>query len=158
MRDKPLYPWSLHALVYSCPSVGCLMDLCEENYAALSRLAPGLESMRGDHHSFGRGGVDLRLEILEQTKYTTLIHLTHTFPPERGGRTDPDAVLRVYHDASQAEIVELSQTVLPLERTFEHPSLERKWKANLFVAKWLEYCLVQGHEFVCDSVAEAVEA
>ena len=143
-------------MLYSCPSVGCLMDLCEENYHALVRLAPGLESMGGDLHSPGRGGVNLRLEIQEQTKYTTLVHLTYSFPAGDGRRTDPDAVLRVYHDAAQAEIVELNQTVLPLERGFDSPSLEQKWKANLFVSKWLDYCLIQGHRFCEEDCGEAV--
>ena len=156
MHQRSRYPWDLNALIHSCPSVGCLMDLCEENYLHLCRMAPGLESMRGDHHSLGKAGVDLRLEVLEQTRYTTLIHLTYTFPPERGGRTDPDAVLRVYHDACQAEIVELNQTALPLDRSFNHPSLERKWKANLFIAKWLEYCLQQGHGFACAAMDSVV--
>jgi hypothetical protein len=36
------YPWSDTLLTQARPSVGDLMRLCEENYAWLRRLAPGL--------------------------------------------------------------------------------------------------------------------
>jgi uncharacterized protein YqiB (DUF1249 family) len=141
------YPWPLRALVSGKPSVGRLMELCEENYHHLLRLAPELRIMEGVFLSRLEGAMDLSLEIQEQTPYTTLVHLTYFFAHETGQLPDPDAMLRVYHDSGQAEILELRQKALPLNRGVEHPTLDQKWKANLFLSKWLCYCAQQGHRF-----------
>ncbi|OQX31796.1 MAG: hypothetical protein B0D96_00440 [Candidatus Sedimenticola endophacoides] len=144
----PWYPWSLRSLANSRPSVGWLMDLCDENHVLMCRLAPGLRDFTGSHRSRLGDGMDLHLEVLEQTPYTTLVHLTYYFTREGArSRPDPDARLRVYHDCAQVEVLALRQHALPLEPLFEHPALDQKWKANLFLSKWLAYCLQQGHRF-----------
>jgi uncharacterized protein YqiB (DUF1249 family) len=55
--------------------------------------------------------------------------------------------LRAYHDAAQVEVLSLRQTVLPVLRHYDTPALGAKWRANLFVSKWLGYCLSQGYRF-----------
>ena len=91
--------------------------------------------------------MDLHLRVLEQTPYTTLIHLTYYFDHEQGQKPDPDAQVRIYHDSGQAEVIELRQSSLPLNTGLEHPTLEQKWKVNLFLSKWLSYSVLQGHGF-----------
>jgi uncharacterized protein len=155
LRHRPQaplpYPWDLRGLLQGRPSVGLLMDLCEENYRRLRRLAPELERLRGGQRCplDGRpaGGMDLHLEVLEQTPYTTLFRLTYFFGPEGERLPDPDAVIRAFHDARQAEILELQQSALPLDKAFHHPALEQKWRANQFLSKWLSYCVAQGYRF-----------
>ena len=132
------------------PTVGDLMSLCEENYRALQRLAPNLPRLNGPFVSSNEGGADLLLEVREQAPFTTIFRLTHLFagPDERGcWRPDPDALLRAYHDAGQVEVLDLRQTALPVFNHYRSPALQAKWKANLFVSKWLSYCLSQGHHF-----------
>ena len=141
------YPWNISALLAGCPSVGCLMDLWDENYRYLIKLAPRLRSLQGRLLSPVRNGMDLYLEVLEQTPYTTMIRLTYYFQRPDGRYSDPDAVLRVYHDSRQVEVLDLKQQALPLKQGQQPPGLEQKWKANLFLAKWLTYCAHQGHEF-----------
>ncbi len=119
----------------------------EENYRHLLRLAPDLELMSGKHLSSLGSGVDLHLDIFEQTPYTSLIHLTYFFPHVAGYYPDPDATLRVYHDFLQVDVVDLRQSTLPLQRWGAHPTLEQRWKINLFLSKWLGYCITQGHSF-----------
>ena len=146
-----LCPLTTLALGSRRPTVGALMGLCEENYILLSRLAPGLPSRRGRLVSRIPGGVDLHLTIDSQSAYTTALRLTHVF---RGGevgdppfRSDPDVRLRVYHDARQVEVLDLRQTALPVHADYQPPALDSKWRLNLFLAKWLSYCLQQGHRF-----------
>ncbi len=143
----PVYPWSLRSLLLGRPSLGGLMDLCEENYRLLTRLVPQLHDREGYLHSELPRGMDLHLAILEQTPYTTLLHLTYYFPHETGMAPDPDTTLRAYHDAAQVEVQDLRQAALPLARGPHYPTLEQKWKANLFLSKWLAFCVVQGHRF-----------
>mgnify|MGYP002395330612 CR=1 FL=1 len=126
------------------------MSLCEENYRAMLRLAPNLHRLRGPFVSCKDGGADLLLEVREQAPFTTLFRLTHLFagPDDIGcWRPDPDAMLRAYHDAGQVEVLDLRQTALPVFSHYASPALQAKWKANLFVSKWLSYCLSQGHSF-----------
>jgi uncharacterized protein YqiB (DUF1249 family) len=132
------------------PTVGRLMALCEENYLALKRLAPDLERMRGPYISRADNGADLLLEVREQGPYTTIFRLTHLFAgplDNESWRPEPDAALRAYHDAAQVEVLDLRQTALPVYSHYSSPALQAKWKANLFLAKWLSYCLLQAHRF-----------
>jgi uncharacterized protein YqiB (DUF1249 family) len=140
-------------LIAGHPDVGALMSLCEENFVLLRRLAPGLSAYpAGQGVSRRPGTVDLHLEIEEQARYTTLVHLTHRFTDAETLEThsDPDARLRVYHDARQVEVLELRQSILPLRTQYAHPALADKWRANLFLSKWLMFCLRQGHGFTPD--------
>ncbi|MGB5832627.1 MAG: DUF1249 domain-containing protein [Thiohalocapsa sp.] len=132
------------------PTVGNLMNLCEENYGVLKRLAPKLQSLRGPFVSYDEAGSNLLLEVREQAPFTTLFRLTHLFAgPEDVGcwRPEPDVMLRAYHDAGQVEVLDLRQTALPVFNHYRSPALNAKWKANLFLAKWLSYCVARGHCF-----------
>ena len=141
------YPWNLRAFSSNRPTVGWLMDLCDENYRLLQRLAPTLNSLDGTYLSSLEGAMDLYLEVLEQTPYTTLVHLTYYFAHETGQLPDPDATVRAYHDSRQVEVLDLRQRALPLNRGGELPTLLQKWNANMFLSKWLSYCVQQGHRF-----------
>ena len=160
----PWYPWGLRYLLGGRPTVGWLMDLCDENYRYFLKLAPELRALRGRYLSRVDDSVDLYLEILEQTPYTTLVHLTYYFEHFEGQRPDPDVKLRIYHDAKQVEVLDLSPLSLPLNEGTHHLSLRHKWKANLFLSKWLAYCFQQGHSFrksACnnsDNLEKTVEA
>ena len=103
------YPWTpqIDKLMDYRPTLGRLLDLCEENYLLLMSLAPHLTHMQGLLSSRVSGNMDLFLEIVEQTPYTTVIHLTYYFSHESGQNADPDALLRVYHDAQQIEVINL---------------------------------------------------
>lgn len=144
------FPWlpDLYRTLGQSPTVGLLMDLCEENYRYLLNMAPQLAHMQGASCSSLPGHMDLFMEILEQSRYTTTVHLTYFFHHHSGQVPDPDAVLRVYHDARQVEILSISaEALLPVERCFFAPGLQNKWNVNLFVMKWLAYCANQGHKF-----------
>ena len=123
------------------------MDLCDENYRQLIRIAPALRILNGNHVSRRQGCMDLHLEIQEQAPYTTLVHLTYFFSSRKEQQPDPDALLRVYHDSRQVEVVNLKQHALPLNSSGERPTLVQKWRINLFLSKWLHYCAEQGHRF-----------
>jgi len=123
------------------------MDLCDENYRQLMHIAPALRVLSGYHISRVEGCMDLHLEIQEQTPYTTLVHLTYFFPYQKERHPDPDALLRVYHDSRQVEVVNLKQNALPMNEGREAPTLVQKWRINLFLSKWLNYCAEQRHSF-----------
>ncbi|HYN77988.1 MAG TPA: DUF1249 domain-containing protein [Lamprocystis sp. (in: g-proteobacteria)] len=157
------YPLTEFVRLGERPTVGALMTLCEENFRLFARLAPHLKEQQGIVVSRRSGQVDLYLNIVEQSRYTSLVRLTHWFsgPPQGwGGRpplgysgdplgfgADPDARLRIYYDARQVEVLDLRQTALPMRTQYQSPALDAKWKANLFLGKWLAFCLQAGHRF-----------
>lgn len=59
------YPWSMKKLLSTRPTMGMVLDLSEENYALLIRLAPALTQMLGKYQSNLEQGMDLYLEALE---------------------------------------------------------------------------------------------
>jgi uncharacterized protein len=130
------------------PSMDLVQRQSEENYHHLLRLAPDLALLEGKHVSSLGHGVDLYLDVQDQTPYTSLIHLTYYFPHAVVGHyPDPDAMLRVYHDFRQVDVLDLRQSTLPMHRWGSNPTLEQRWKINLFLSKWLCYCTLQGHQF-----------
>ncbi len=147
MMRRSDYPWSLKPLHLRHPSMDLVQRLSEENFHHLLRLAPDLCLMDGKHVSSLGHGVDLYLDAHDQTPYTSLIHLTYYFPHAVGHYPDPDATLRVYHDFRQVDVLDLRQSTLPMQRWGGNPTLEQRWKINLFLSKWLSYCISQGHQF-----------
>jgi uncharacterized protein YqiB (DUF1249 family) len=128
-------------------SMDMVQRLSEENYHHLLRLAPDLQLLEGKHVSGLGHGVDLHLDVQDQTPYTSLIHLTYYFPHGIGHYPDPDATLRAYHDFHQVDVLDLRQSALPMRRWGSNSTLEQRWKLNLFLSKWLSYCMLQGHHF-----------
>lgn len=137
----------LLAMLARGPTVGALMDLCEGNFLMLARLVPDVTRMAGEYVSCPAGAAPLQLEVLEHTPYTSLVRLTHLFGHDASREPDPDARLRIYHDARQAEVIDLRQSVLPLHGMYDAPGLVQKWRANHFAWRWLQFCLAQGHDF-----------
>lgn len=146
-------PWHqfLQSTLDSEPNVGRLLDLCEENYSRLQRLLPEMRELRGRYRSSPDGQAALYLEVLEHARYTSLIHLTHFFDGESQCEPDPDVTLRVYHDAREVEVIDLRQSQLSVESLYDVPGLANKWQANVFLAKWLKFCLQHGHRFQADA-------
>lgn len=77
---------------------------------------------------------------------------------EGRGALEPNARIHVYHDARAAELVSQNRRSSfrldhgaqasaspPSPKT---PELERKWRMNRFLMKWLGFCLHQGHIFL----------
>lgn len=125
------------------------MELCEENYLRISRLVPHLHRLSGLHRSPGCDGIALYLEVLEQSRFTTELRLTYRFHTQEPAHpdADPDVRLRVYHDSRQVEVLGVRQSALALDADYQPPALTNKWRVNLFLAKWLQYCLRRGHGF-----------
>lgn len=128
------------------------MELYEANYIRLRQLCPDLHRIEGEAVSRIRGGLDLHLQVLENSPFTTTLLLTYYFPDEQGGmRADPSVVVRVYHDAHQAEVLSrvcrMRDARVSAPNTPTDSALACKWRLNRFLYKWLGYCRRQGHCF-----------
>lgn len=130
---------------------------CDANYVRLVKLFPrmneGDDRKIGIHHD---GDHVLRLQVLEQTPYTTLIQLSQ----EAGEYSPSDSLnswlrlpvlrLRLYHDARVAEVVSCEGAKRAYPR-YEYPNekmyhQDEKAQWNQFLAEWLAHCLEHGYD------------
>lgn len=148
-----------------------LMAIYERNFRLLSDLAPGLAALPDRLISRVDDGHDLHWRVLDRQRYTTELLLTHYLDLDGERVADPDLRLRIYHDTGQVEMmcdVVCDELVDVLERSHAEvngdaagaPGTQaRRWAVNLFLNRWLEYLLRQGHRFVAaDSPTGAVSS
>ena len=126
-----------------------LMGLYAENHGRLVRLFEPADLAAGTYTSGIGDGLDLRLDVIEQHRYTTELRLTYALQDPLTGEPDPSAFLRLYHDARQVEATHCYvgrrwQDVLGL---YPPPSalLDNRLRMNTFLGKWLQYLAEQGH-------------
>jgi len=92
-------------------------------------------------------GPDLYLQVIERHDYTTFLRLTYLIG--EGRQHNPNAHIRVYHDARMAEATAFSpeQGIQRLAgpEIPSHGLVVRNWRLNRALLKWLDYLLEQGH-------------
>jgi len=126
-----------------------LMALYESNYLRLLQLVPELERIDGCFRSRVAGDCDLHVEVIERSRYTVTLSLTYHFETDDGLLADPDMCVRAYLDGQLAEVLAIgkSQRHPTLRRLVrEHRrELDRRWRRNVVLNKWLDYLNEQGH-------------
>ncbi len=129
-------------------SFSALMELYEQNYLRLRCLCPQIKELEGEHISRASNCLDLRLAVVDQTRHTTTIRLTYLMS---GSDLRPDALVRIYHDALQAEILSrecrIDSPRISPETSGMESTLLCKWRMNRFLYKWLNYLQRQGHGY-----------
>ena len=128
-------------------TLSSLIDLHESNYHRLLRLAPDLRYIEGTVVSRVAGALDLFLTVHKQQRYTTTLSLTYRFDDG----SQPDAAIVVYHDVLAAELLSINRRRPAWVRNCrkgQMPEIDRKWRTNRFLQKWLGFCHRQGHLFL----------
>lgn len=125
-----------------------LMDMYEDNYIKLRKLIPNLQQIQTSAVSESEGHLNLHLNIVERSKFTTTLLLSYCFADKTETRMEPNLKIRIYHDAGLAEVMsgKLHHGRLILDR-LPSDALKEKWQLNRFLSKWLKYCLRQKHSF-----------
>ncbi|MFT5662809.1 MAG: hypothetical protein ACI9JR_000179 [Gammaproteobacteria bacterium] len=122
-----------------------LMNLYEQNYIRLRKIAPDL-GVANHMISSVIGHCDLFLTVHERCKYTTMLSMTYRFGKSGNYRFEPDLHLKIYHDAKVVEVQHFHSRSKGL--IIVDDLLIRKWDTNRYLFKWLGYCLYQGHFFL----------
>lgn len=142
-----------------------LMSVYESNFLRLHRLIPELMTISGECCSLVADDLPLHLSVIERTRYTCTMKLTYWFDRDGdSGRVadsvaaisdrsawlaDPDLCLRVYFDGQLAEVMSLTEehrhAVLRRIAGCHREELDLRWRRNVMLNKWLEYCLDVGH-------------
>lgn len=125
-----------------------LMDLYENNYIRFRKLVGELGELGSSAVSQVEGCLDLYLQVLERSRYTSTVCLTYRFTDDDSFASEPNLVVRIYHDAGMVEVIaghlkhgRQHHDYLPEE------SAKMKWRLNRFLYKWLGFCLYLGHCF-----------
>jgi uncharacterized protein YqiB (DUF1249 family) len=146
---------------------------CEVNYRRLCRLLPHVKSLAVAEQKdviVGKRAMSealLSLTVLEQTKYTTVVHIAQYLPLQKSNASikttscDEDIVrrqaskallyqsdVRLYHDASVAEIVKC-QRYQQFKSRYVYPNadmhqIDEKAQMNRFLGELLTHCLLYG--------------
>lgn len=125
---------------------------CDANYMRLMKLAPDLDGgeTRSLSLALAEQDVTVCIRLMERCPYTSLIELAQdaahtglTFDLPR-----PRIVIRLYHDARSAEVVEY-QNARRFNAVYVYPNLEmrhrdEKVQINRFLGEYLSVCLSHG--------------
>ena len=139
--------------VYRPGSFTGLMTLYESNFIKLDGLLGSTAVDDTGRISRTDRDCDLYLEPMRREPYTTTLKLTYWLTDARGRCVaDPDLTLRVYHDACLVEAVAVCQghqhrVLKELARAPCRTELDRRWRRNMMLNKWLDYLLDMGHSF-----------
>ncbi|MGC9421223.1 MULTISPECIES: DUF1249 family protein [Vibrio] len=122
-----------------------LMRTYETNYAKLNALIPHQPKV-GDVRCYQAAHLIYQLQVLEVTKYTTLVEIcqsddTSIFPL-------PTMSVRLYHDARVAEVC-ACQSLARIDARYDYPNdkmvqKDEKAQVNRFLGDWLTFCLKRG--------------
>ncbi|GAB56702.1 hypothetical protein GPUN_2587 [Glaciecola punicea ACAM 611] len=110
------------------------------------KLLPDCDT-RDLHYEFEVGrDTKYRIQIVDSSRYTSTLkmaQLSNSTP----AFLQPKMVVRLYHDAKVAEVLEAQRTSR-LKPVYEYPNLNmhqrnEKHMVNVFLAEWLHFCLSQ---------------
>ena len=126
-------------------SVGQTVGLYEINYERLMSLFPRLRDIEGSCILMVDSDNRIRLDIIENNRYTKIIQITHDVATHSKWLSQPTMRLRVYHDARVVEVIAYQQQYR-FKARYDYPNekmLNRHEKriVNLFLGEWLEHCL-----------------
>lgn len=141
---------------------GWLMGLYAENHQRLTRLFEPARLAPGNYLSRNGDGLDVRLDVIEQHRYTTELRLSYAMRDPVTGEPDPSAWLRLYHDARQVEATHCYvgrrwQDVIGL---YPPPAevVDHRMRMNTFLGKWLQYLAERGHGVATLSIDDGAPA
>jgi uncharacterized protein len=126
-----------------------LMTLYESNYIKLHQLGSAMAWPADAIVSSSSRDNDLHAEIVRREPYTTTLRLTYWFDDAGVSAADPDLVVRIYHDARLAEAVSRGEAhrhvkLRELAKS-SNAELDRRWRLNMLLNKWLDYLFEVGH-------------
>ena len=120
--------------------------LYEANYAKLLRVIPCIKSLTTKAQILSAtNNHKIEITTLEKTKYTTAISVSLTQNVNHQWLPNMCMVIRTYHDARVAEVINFQNHTRILPR-YTYPNLKmyqknEKRQINQFFCDWLNYCL-----------------
>lgn len=128
------------------PHLPSILATCEHNYVCMLKLIPDCDTLDLGYEFKVAEGLKYRIEIIDSSRYTSTLEMSH-ISKNTPAFLQPKMVVRLYHDAKVAEVLEAQRTSR-LEPVYEYPNLNmhqrnEKFMVNVFLAEWLHFCLSQ---------------
>lgn len=128
-----------------------LHQVCEHNYLKLTRMIRDWTHLVDTLTAHSDSKPPLYIRLLERSPYTLVVALTHAFAADETTAHEPEVRIRVCLDAKTAEVL-TGGPWIPVNRdegTRFDPDriLERKWRHNYFLSRWLDHCLSSNYRF-----------
>jgi uncharacterized protein len=124
------------------------MAECDANYARLMKLFPRLREAEANRFGLQIGDHQHQvcLEVVERGPYTTLVRLLRL--PDAPWNPQPRMLVRLYHDARSAEVVEC-HGARHFRAVYDYPNRymhlpDEKAQVNRFLSEFLALCLSHG--------------
>ena len=128
-----------------------LMTLYESNFVRLGWILSDPQNLPDQSVSRVPADCDLHLKVIERSRYTSVLRLTYEFEADGVIVQDPNLEVCVYHDARLAEVRSFCGFVrhshMARLQTEVKRELDQRWRHNMMLNKWLEYCAERGHRF-----------
>lgn len=149
LRRPPPAPAPSFAATLLPDRFAWLMGLYGENHERLARLFAPQELGVGEYVSDIGDGLDVRLSVQARHPYTLELGLTYGVIDASTGAPAPSAQVRCYLDAHVTEALhcqpgralwQVLGPFAPVRGVFRH-----RLRMNLFLNRWLEYLIEQGH-------------
>ena len=139
------------SLVHPVNTSLCLEKLCESNYQKLFHLIPDLPLFKQKATGKNPKQPPLYLKVIERSKHTMTIELSHQFSKNLVEIMEPAVRIRVYFDAKLAEVLKDHKRP-PVACIYKDPGqsieiMDYKWRLNYFLDKWLDHCLLTDYKF-----------
>ncbi|MDT0593363.1 DUF1249 domain-containing protein [Glaciecola petra] len=128
------------------PHLPSIIATCEHNYVCMLKLLPDCDTLDLTFEFKVADGLKYRIKIIDSSRYTSTLEMSH-ISKNTPTFLQPKMVVRLYHDAKVAEVLEAQRTAR-LEPVYEYPNLNmhqrnEKFMVNVFLAEWLHFCLSQ---------------
>lgn len=132
-------------------SVGQTIDLYEGNYDRLVCLVPDLRDLERPRLLEMTPDVSLRIEVIERTRYTTMLLLRGEYAQKQALVAEPVMKVRVCHDARVAEVIGCQEHGR-FEARYSQPNETmfgrfEKRQVNCFLREWLDCCFTRDEAF-----------
>lgn len=128
------------------PHLPSILAICESNYVCVLKLLPDCDSEDLTYEFSITSKLTYKIAILDSTRYTSTLKIAQ-IDSSTPAFLRPSMVVRLYHDARVAEVLEAQRTS-QLKPVYEYPNLSmhqrnEKFLVNVFLAEWLHFCLTQ---------------
>ena len=128
-----------------------LMTLYEGNHAKMRQLLGNLRYLPSQLISKSPTDLSIHLSVNGRSKYTLSLCMTYRFDDNGVKSSDPELLVRIYHDARLAEAMSCREhprhPVLDGCWSPGENAIEKRWLLNMLLCKWLEYCIDHRHVF-----------
>lgn len=140
--------------IYKPGTFSGLMTIYESNYIKFKNIFSSIHSKELKKNilvSHSNQDHDLFLRLDHRDRYTTSINLTYRLHLEEKELLDPNLNLKIYHDAklieAKSEHSDYYHDAIVTIANKHFKELDRKWRNNIMLNKWLDYLIDVNHSF-----------